>query len=188
MMRIRYSLLICTVIFLAVTGGQAFTQTAPQKQAAQTAAQKPTSGEQQAAQASDRELNIRAYIELLRSDVKSQASAIVGEVMQLDDKEAKIFWPIYREYELELSKQGDRKVELIRKFTQQYGSMTNDFADQMAQAVFNLELERHNLKKKYYERIKQALSAITAARFLQINNQILMLIDLQIASALPVVR
>jgi hypothetical protein len=40
---------------------------------------------------------------------------------------------------------------------------------------------------KTYDRIKQAIGAITAARFAQVENQLLLIIDLQIASSLPVV-
>ena len=37
-------------------------------------------------------------------------------------------------------------------------------------------------------RIKQSLGAITAARFLQVENQLLMLLDLQVEASLPVVK
>ena len=40
------------------------------------------------------ETNIRAYIELLRSDVKSEKTAILTETMQLTDDQAAKFWPI----------------------------------------------------------------------------------------------
>ena len=181
--------LSCTIAVIALAGNQAFTQTAQKaKPTAQTSAPKPKTIDQKSNQPSDQDLNIRAYIELLRSDVKSEATAIVAEVMQLDDKEGAVFWPIYREYELQLSKQWDNKLELIHKYADKYDSMSDDLADQLARGALELEQARLNLKQQYYERMKQALSAKTAARFLQINNQILMLIDLQVASALPVVK
>lgn len=40
---------------------------------------------------------------------------------------------------------------------------------------------------KYYDRIKQSLGGITAARFLQVESQLLLIIDLQIDSSLPLV-
>jgi hypothetical protein len=142
----------------------------------------------QPAQQSDQDLNIRAYIELLRSDVKAKATEVIAEVMQFDSDEAAKFWPIYREYELELSKIGDEKLVLIKKYTANAENMSEEVADQLVQGVFKVEQARHNLKMKYYERIKTALTAKTAGRFLQVQNQILMLIDLQIASALPVIK
>ena len=52
-----------------------------------------------------------ANIELLRSDVKAKKVAIVTEVMQFTDEEGKVFWPVYREYDLELAKIGDARIE-----------------------------------------------------------------------------
>ena len=45
-------------------------------------------------------LNLTAYAELLRSDVRAQKIAILTEVMGFTEAEDKAFWPIYREYDL----------------------------------------------------------------------------------------
>ena len=50
----------------------------------------------------------------------------------------------------------------------------------------NLEARRHALKLRYYERFRSVLPVKTAARFLQVENQILLLMDLQIAASLPI--
>ena len=168
---------------LLLAGGQAFAQSG-----SKPAAKTPKSQAAQPAQPSDRDLNIRAYIELLRSDLKAEATAVVGQVMQLDDDEAAKFWPIYREYELDFGKLGDERVELIKKYVENYQNITDELADQLVQGVFRQEQQRHNLKMKYYERMKKELSARTAARFVQVQNQILMLIDLQVSAALPVAK
>jgi hypothetical protein len=168
----------CVLIVCATIGSPAFAQREGKKA-------KPEN--QAITQPSDQDLNIRAYIELLRSDVRSQATEIVGEIMRLQGQESERFWPIYREFELELGKQGDRKFELIKKYSDNYSSITDEVADELVKGVFALEQERHDLKIRYYDRLKQALSARTAARFLQVSNQILMLIDLQIAASLPAI-
>ena len=46
-----------------------------------------------------RSLNLTAYAELLRSDVRAEKVAILTEVMGFTEAEDKAFWPIYREYE-----------------------------------------------------------------------------------------
>jgi len=166
-----------------LVGGQAFARAG-----AKPAAQKSKTQQTKTVQPSDQDLNIRAYIELLRSDVKAEATEIVAEVMQFNDDEAAKFWPIYREFELGLSKIGDEKMALIKKYADNYENMSDEVADQLARGVFKLEQERHDLKMKYYERIKNALTAKTAARFFQVLNQILMLTDLQVASSLPVIK
>jgi hypothetical protein len=46
--------------------------------------------------------------------------------------------------------------------------------------------QRDKLLAKYYERVRQELGGITAARFVQVEHQLLTIIDLRIASSLPV--
>lgn len=66
--------------------------------------------------------------------------------------------------------------------------MTDAKADELATLALELENKRNDLKKKYYEKVREQLGGIVAARFLQVENQILMVIDLQIASSLPIVQ
>ena len=133
-------------------------------------------------------MNLRAYVELLRSDVRSQKVAILSEMMDFTEEEDAKFWPIYREYDTELSKINDDRVTLIQEYAKNYEQMTDTVADRIALGALGLEARRNALKQKYYDRLKSALSATTAARFLQVENQLLMIIDLQISAALPVVK
>ena len=150
--------------------------------AAQTAPATP------ADRAATRNTNIRAYVELLRSDVRAQKVAYLTELMQLTDAEDAQFWPIYREYDLELNRLNDERLRLIERYAENYSQMTDDAADQIIRDAFALEARRTALKEKYYDRVRSALSGKTAARFLQIENQLLMVIDLQIAASLPIVK
>ena len=67
-----------------------------------------------------------------------------------------------------------------------YETLTDATADRLAKGALDLEARRHALKAKYYERFKSVLPPKTAARFLQVENQILLLLDLQIAASLPI--
>ena len=52
--------------------------------------------------------DVDSYIELLKSDVKTNRKAIITEVMAFTEKESEAFWPIYNEFEYEASKLADR--------------------------------------------------------------------------------
>jgi hypothetical protein len=132
--------------------------------------------------------NLRADIELLRSDVRADKAKIIAAMMQLDDKDAAVFWPIYRDYESELAKLYDEKVAGILDYADHYLQMTDAKADDLATRALQWEDQRTDLKKKYYASFKKALSPIKAARFLQVENQLLMLVDLQVASSLPIIE
>lgn len=138
--------------------------------------------------ATDQDLNIRAYIELLRTDVRKEKSQIMGQVMQLDAEQATKFWPIYKEFETDLSRIGDQIVEVVKDYTANYDKMTGPTADRLATKLLTIEQQRNELKRKYYERVKETLDPVTAMRFLQVENQLERLIDLQVASSLPVIR
>jgi DNA anti-recombination protein RmuC len=132
--------------------------------------------------------NIRAYVELLRADVKTKKTAILTETMQLNDEQAEKFWPIYREYDFALQTLNDRKLAGIQEYAKNYQNMTDETADELAKLALELENQRNELKRKYYEKFREQLGGIIAARFLQVENQMLMVIDLQIAASLPIVE
>jgi hypothetical protein len=145
-------------------------------------------GAQKSSALSNEDLNLRAYMELLRTDVRKEKANLIGQVMQFDADEAAKFWPIYKEYDAELTRISDGKLAMIKKYADNYENMTDAVADELIRTAIQIDQQRHDLKVKYYERVKQALGSISAARFLQVENQLLMLIDLQVASSLPVIR
>ena len=146
-----------------------------------------TGGQKAAAPGSNQQANIEAYVELLRSEVRKSKSQIVGEVMQLDTAQAAKFWPIYQQFEADYKKIGYRIFALVNKYVENYDQMTDGIADQLANEVLAVEDKRNDLKKQYYQKFKEATDAITATRFLQVENQLERVADLQVASQLPVV-
>jgi len=142
----------------------------------------------QSTDAETKSLNLTAYAELLRSDVRTQKVAIITEVMGFTEAEDTAFWPIYREYEAEMTKLGDERVAMIAEYAHNYPSLTDAVADRLATKAIDLETRRDAVKAKYYERVKKALSPRTALRFLQVEHQLQLIIDLQISASLPIAK
>ena len=154
-----------------------------------TASPLAAQGAAAAARADDtRARNLSAYVQLLRSDIREQKVALISGMMQFSEADDQKFWPVYREYEGDLSAINDERLALIKEYAQTYEKMTDEIANRLAHAVLDLEARRNALKTKYYERLTTILPARTAARVLQVENQILLLLDLQIAAALPVIE
>ena len=131
--------------------------------------------------------NIQAYTALLRSNVRQQKAEMMGAVMQLSAPDAAKFWPIYERYDKELAKLNDQRVANIQEYASSYDQMTDAKADELIQKALSYRKQRSELLAKTYENVKQALGGITAARFIQVEDQLLLIIDLQIDSSLPVV-
>jgi hypothetical protein len=132
--------------------------------------------------------SVDSYIELLRSDLRTQHAAIITQAMQFTEEEAAGFWPVYREYEADLRKLNDEKLLLIKDYLRNYHQMTDEKAKELADRWFKWEKTRANFKKKYFKKFQKALPPITMARFMQVEYRILMLVDLQIASELPLIK
>jgi hypothetical protein len=132
--------------------------------------------------------NLQVYIDLLRKDVKEQKAEIMGAVLTLSADEAAKFWPIYSEYDAQLTKLNDQRVENIKEYARTYTQMTDEKADELVKKAWAYQKQRAELLENTYERVKQAIGGVDAARFAQIEHQLLLIIDLKIASSLPVVK
>jgi len=164
--------MIATLVAVLATGAAAHAQ----GQSPQGATSQPT------------ELNLSAYAELLRRDVSTQKIAILSQVMGFTEIEDAAFWPIYREYDVEMARLGEQRVALVAEYARQYAQMTEAAAAELGEKAVALEARRQDAKAACYEKVKKALSPRTALRFLQVEHQLLLLIDLQISAALPIVE
>lgn len=173
---------ICSLIIVTLAAAGELIAQSPPSSAGKAGAQA------QNGSSSSQELNMQAYIQLLRSDLKKSKSQIMGQVMSLDADQNAAFWPIYQRFEDDLSKLGDRVSGLVQKYTTNYEQMNDPTADEIATEILSIEGSRNELKKQYYQKFKQALDPITATRFLMVENQLERVVDLQIASQLPVIR
>lgn len=134
--------------------------------------------------------DLRAILETLRSDVNGYKVRVINQAMQLTGPEADKFWPIYRQYEQELGRTADRKAAIIREFSGRCanGTFDNKAADSIAKQWIKNAEARLDLWKKYRKRIAKALSPVRAAQFLQVEHQVALFIDLNIAAEMPALR
>ena len=132
--------------------------------------------------------DLRAILEMMRSDMNGYKIRTLNQVMALTGAEAEAFWPIYRQYEKELAAVGDRKVALLREFAalRAAGTLEQKTWNDLAQRWLKNVQDRLDLWKKYQKKISQAVSPMRAAQFLQVEHQMALFIDLDIASEMPV--
>jgi glutamyl/glutaminyl-tRNA synthetase len=153
--------------------------------AAQTAA--PATKASKSAEADTKKKNLDAYIALMRRDVRQEKAEIMGSMMALSAQDSAKFWPIYSEYDTELAKMNDQRVQNIKDYVQSYNEMTDEKADQLMRNAVAYQRQRAELVARTYEKVKQTLGGIEAARFAMVEGQLLAIIDLQVVSSLPLV-
>jgi hypothetical protein len=168
--------IVVTTLLLGASGVLA--QSSPAAPAAKPA--KTTS-------ATTRQNNINEYIKLMRQDVRREKSRVVGTAMELSQDEAAKFWPIYKEYDAQLTKLNDVRVGNITAYAQNYANMTDNKADEIVNGAIAYHRKRTDLLANTYDKMRAALGSGKGARFVQVESAMLNLIDLNIQSELPLI-
>ena len=127
-------------------------------------------------------------VEILRSDLKTQKVEIITETMDFTEQESTAFWPLYREYDLELNKLNDIRVSVIKDFAEHYDQMTDGKADELVKKSFDYMKKRNALREKYYNKFKKVLPVMKAAKLMQVENQLSTFIDAQISMEMPLIE
>ncbi|MFM1942578.1 MAG: hypothetical protein RI897_1560 [Verrucomicrobiota bacterium] len=132
--------------------------------------------------------NLRVFLELVRSDIQTEKATIIAQNIQFTDDEAFEFWPLHREYALELNKLLDQRLNLIRKHVTSFDSLSDRQAEQLAKDVFDLESKRLKLKRTWFKKFAKVIPAKKAAQFFQLESQLNAALDLRVAAALPLIK
>jgi hypothetical protein len=108
-------------------------------------------------------------LDYIKKAYSKEKKTIVTEYMNLDVQESAKFWPVYGAYESEREKLAQQRVQLIIEYVNKADSLSPVVADKIANAALenNVNLEKLNLK--YYTKMKAALGAIKAAKYIQLE-------------------
>jgi hypothetical protein len=129
--------------------------------------------------------SLSSAIELARADMTSQRNEIVSATMQLSDKDAAAFWPIYRKYVYERSIVDDGRAAVVKEYAEKYSTITDTDVKSMTDRMLDYDSRDIALKKKYVKEFSKVLSATTVAKFFQLDHRIDLLIGMQVESSLP---
>lgn len=132
--------------------------------------------------------NVKDDTELLISQIQTDKRAVVLSAMQLTDAEVLAFTPIYDKYQADMKKQFERAVEMLNKFAANYGSMTDDAAKDILKDWFKLRNERNATLEKYAKQLGRELPPTKVLQWVQIENKLNALLDVQAAGVIPVSR
>ena len=117
--------------------------------------------------------------------MRAERSKIITLAMDFSDNDAAAFWPIYRKYEYERSTLDDRRVAVIKEYTEKYSTLTDADAKTMAERMFDCQSRLVELKKRYFKKFNTVLPAFTVTKFFQLEHRIDLLMDTKVESSLP---
>jgi hypothetical protein len=126
-------------------------------------------------------------IQLLRSNLQADKNEIVGHTMRFTDTESAAFWPLYRDYARDQQVIGDARLQLVKDYAKNYDTMDDTKAKDMVERLLGIDAKLTKLREDYWPKFEKALGSKRAARFYQVDNRLTLMINIQLASEIPLI-
>jgi hypothetical protein len=127
-------------------------------------------------------------LQLLRQDIRDKKQKLIAENLPMTESEAIKFWAVYQKYSADLKDINGEKFSMLHAYSQKWRSMSNDDALIFMRCWLELDESEVQLRSKYLPLVKEALPGKKAATFFQLDERINMMIDLELASQLPLLH
>lgn len=127
-------------------------------------------------------------IAVLRQDVQAGKTEIITRNMSFTDDQSKAFWPVYRDYAHDQQTIGDQRVALIKDYAANYDKIDDTQAKSYIQRALKFEEDSLKLRKEYVPKFEKAIGARQTAKFYQVDNRLSLLVNVQLAAELPIIK
>jgi hypothetical protein len=129
-------------------------------------------------------------MQILRDKIKADKKLLVAANMPLTETEAKAFWPVYDQYQKDLTAINRRMVKLIESYAADYraNTLTDEKAKKLTADYVAIEKAEARLQESYAPKLSKVLPPKKVARYLQIENKIRAAIKYELAGEIPLVQ
>jgi hypothetical protein len=129
-------------------------------------------------------------MQILRDKVKADKKLLVAANMDLTESEANGFWPVYEEYQKDLSAINQRIAGLIGSYAEDYraNTLTDEKAEKLTDELVAIEQSDGGLQASYVAKLAKVLPPKKVARYLQIENKIRAAVKYDLAANIPLVE
>jgi hypothetical protein len=126
--------------------------------------------------------------ELTNDVIKAQKKRIVGANMQLTEEEQKVFWPLYGDYQAELSKIEDQQIALITMYAENYQNLTDEKAQKILDQFLAVDDKALKVSRAHAKKFLKVLPAKHVARYFQVENKLDAIVNYDLARGIPLVK
>jgi hypothetical protein len=126
-------------------------------------------------------------IKLIRQDVQSIKDDVIRDTMQFSDTEAAAFWPVYKEYAQQQHAIAEKRFAVIMDYAKTVDTMTDATANDLTQRMLGVEEDTQALRRSYLPKFEAAIGSKRAAKFYQVDNRLTLIVNLQLASEVPLI-
>ena len=132
-------------------------------------------------------VEVEKDLALLRRDLRSDKKQLIALNLPLTAEEAAKFSPVYDEYVGEMAKVNDEFYAVIKEYAANQKTLTDAQASSMINKWAAIQVRQAQTRQKYIPIVEKVIPARKAALFFQIDRRLYALMDLQVASQIPLV-
>jgi len=132
-------------------------------------------------------IQVEKDLALMRRDLRSEKKKIIAMNVPLTADEATKFWPIYDQYADDMKRHYDEFYSIIKDYAANQKTLTDTQAVSMIKRWSEIQVGLAQTRQKYIPIVEKVVPGKKAALFFQIDRRLYELMDLQVASAVPLV-
>jgi hypothetical protein len=123
-----------------------------------------------------------------RKDLEAKSADVMAKTLTLNADQATKFWPLYKEYQKELSSIVDGQIEATKAYAKSYGRLTDAEALSYVNALLARDQKVHDLRVKWLTKFQTAVPGAIAARAIQVERRLGLVQQVGVSSQVPLVR
>jgi polyhydroxyalkanoate synthesis regulator phasin len=129
-------------------------------------------------------------MQILRDKVKADKKLLVAVNMELTESEDKGFWPVYEEYQKELTAINQRIGKLIERYAADYpaNTLTDEKARELTDELVAIGKAEAEMQAASVPKLRKVLPEKKVARYLQIENKIRAVVKYELADGVPLME
>ncbi len=127
-------------------------------------------------------------LEAAQLEAETARTDIITKNLTLTPQEDQAFWPVQRQYRIEMRKLSDRGIALLKQFATNYDALPDEQAKALLQQSLKLSEDRVKLQKSYAGKIGKVLPPKKALRYWQIENKMDAVVAMGAARMVPLAR
>ena len=127
-------------------------------------------------------------MQILKEKIQGDKKLLVAANMNLTEKEAKAFWPVYESYQKDLTALNDRALRNVGEYAANWQKMTDDTAKKVVTEHLAIEGDRQKLRQSYLPKFAKVLPYKKVMRYYQLENKVQALVLYDVAKKVPLVE
>ena len=132
-------------------------------------------------------VDVERDLSLLRRNLRADKKKLIALNLPLTETEATRFWPVYDQYTGEMSKIYDEFYLIIKEYAANQKTLTDAQASSMINRWAALQVQQAQTRQRFIPIVEKVIPSRKAALFFQVDRRLYGLMDLQVASQVPLV-